>query len=82
MAKHITLNDRARRERYIGCKPNQLGSLHERMKLVMALATDMDLWRYDKSGGQRLWQALHDLETEVAYHAPAIPPYGRRGVKV
>ena len=70
----ITAKDKKRKAAYDASKPQQLGNLHERMKYVMLMLT----------GDERndLWQAIYDLEIEVAYHEPADPPYGRRTMKL
>lgn len=74
-----TKQDLKRRENYKDCGPNQLGSLHERMKRVMQLVNDEEL---RKLIPHSLYDALYDLEEEVSYHEPARPPYGRRQVKI
>lgn len=69
----ITKEQEATRKDYLDAKPKQFGNLHERMKLVMELLKD------DRDSiSTELETALHDLETEVSYHKPAKPPYGRR----
>ncbi len=75
MAKIITRAQEAVADRYRDARPRQLGDLHQRMRWVMEVA------RKDKAAGalgNDLWQALHDLQTEVSYHEPARPPFGKR----
>ena len=62
---------------YRAAEGKPFGNLHERMKLVLDLAGEAVLYR----GHPALWQALHDLATEVSYHEPAEPPYGRRPIR-
>ena len=74
----ITPNDHATRVADDAAKPDQFGNLHERMKYLVAAL-------HAHEGGPRegtLWQAVYDLETEVKYHKPANPPYGRRAVSL
>lgn len=75
----IGKQDLRRREKYRECEPNQLGSMHERMKRVMQIASDEEV---RKAIPHELYDALCDLETEVSYHEPARPPYGRRQIKI
>ena len=58
---------------YEATAPKQFGNLHERMKYVMAL-----LEAEKDNVSDKLWHAVFDLETEVKFHTPAEPPYGRR----
>ena len=44
------------------------------MKAVAKRGRDLELWRIDKE----LWNALLDLQTEVAFTEPAKPPHGDR----
>jgi hypothetical protein len=71
---NITRADRERRRRYQDAGPKQFGTLHERMKYLLACAEACRLFEFDND----TWQAVLDLETEVSYHEPAVPPYGRR----
>lgn len=62
---------------YKASEPKQFGTLHERMKyLVRFVQEDGHAIPHD------VVTAIYDLETEVRYHAPAKPPFGRRMVKL
>jgi hypothetical protein len=63
--------------RYSAAKPDDLGNLHERMKAVIERAQEINLSRIDIV----LWHHLFDLQTEVSFHEPALPPYGHRHTK-
>lgn len=63
--------------KYQQCKPNQFGSLHERMKFVISKIEGLSQ-RERENFDNDLWHAIYDLETEIKYHKPASPPYGRR----
>lgn len=63
---------------YEATPPKRLGNLHERMKLVVALMCDE---RQRALVSEPLWLAVWDLQTEVRYHRPATPPYGRRAFR-
>lgn len=69
----LTEKDFEQARKYRATKPKQFGNLHERMKFLM-----------EKIEGKHsqipneIWQAIFDLETEVEYHTPANPPFGRR----
>jgi hypothetical protein len=65
--------DVQRRGGYLGTPARQLGNLHERMRYVMEL-----LREHTESVPHELANAIYDLETEVSYHTPAKPAYGRR----
>ena len=69
----LTKRDHEQRVKYNRTRPKQLGNLHERMKLLVAICTDRHLWEDND-----LWQALLDLATEISMHAPADPPFGHR----
>jgi hypothetical protein len=62
--------------RYDTAEPKQFGTLHERMKYLIALGRECRLWEMHND----VWQAIWDLETEVKYHEPASPPFGHRTV--
>lgn len=51
----------------------QFGTLHERMKYVVEC-----MQRERVTMSIDLWNAIYDLETEVSYHEPQMPPCGRR----
>lgn len=70
----FTAADYAVEARYRAARPDDLGTLHERMKAVIERGRAIELWRIDND----LWQAIHDLQTEVSFHEPASPPYGHR----
>jgi len=71
--RKLTDKDREARAMYLAAKPKQFGNLHERMKYAL------ELMRSDYDAvPSRLWHALCDLETEVKFHVPANPPFGRR----
>jgi hypothetical protein len=76
--KKINGVDRATRAAYECAAPRQFGTLHERMKYLLECARRCRLHQFDND----TWQAIFDLETEVAYHRPASPPFGRRAVVV
>jgi hypothetical protein len=65
------------RQRYARAKPNPLGDLHQRMKAVIERGREIELWAIDND----LWQAIHDLQTEVSCMTPAKPPHGHRGME-
>lgn len=69
----ITKKDMKTAAKYRESIPKQFGNLHERMQYLMELAR-----RNCKSLDNDLWQAIHDLETEVSYYEPQSPPFGRR----
>lgn len=71
----LTAKDKACADQYRNCKPKQFGNLHERMQYVMKL---LNRGHTASSIENDLWHALFDLETEVSYHEPQKPPYGRR----
>lgn len=78
--KKITRTDEQRRAAYLAAESKQFGNLHERMKYVIAClesstARDSELLH-------ELNVAIYDLETEVSYHEPAKPPYGRREIRL
>jgi hypothetical protein len=70
----LTVKDLEIAKAYKQCKPKLLGDLHQRMKVVMKRAQEIRLYKIDS----HLWQALHDLQIEVAYTQPSRPPYGKR----
>lgn len=70
----LTKADKAQQDLYRDAKPDNLGTLHERMQAVMYHAQLTDLYRTDPV----LWDLLHDLQIEVSFHRPAKPPYGHR----
>jgi hypothetical protein len=72
--KPITGADELRARDYEAAQADPLGTLHERMKAVIERGRELELWKIDND----LWQHIHDLQTEVSYHVPARPPYGRR----
>jgi uncharacterized membrane protein len=73
----LTKADIERHRQYrLGTSVNSLGNLHERMR---AVRTMMQMYR--EAGTpipNDLEQAIWDLETEVSFHVPAKPPYGKR----
>ena len=69
----LTKRDLERRAEYEAAEPNQLGNLHQRMKLVVKLCQERELWEDNE-----LWQAIFDLQTEVSFHAPVNPPLAAR----
>ncbi len=77
MAK-LTNKDKRRMQKYAECEPKQLGTLHQRMKYAMEIVERMNLESINRPDGHDLVTALYDLQTEVGYHEPAKPPYGRR----
>lgn len=70
---NITSNEVANSERYERTEPKFLGNLHERMKYVMAA-----MQKHYQVVPSELWQAVHDLQTEVRYYEPVNPPFGKR----
>ena len=76
MPKKLTKADAIRGQAYDAAKPDSLGNLHERMQAVMKRGQEITLWQIDND----LWQHIHDLQTEVAMHEPAKPPYGCRSI--
>ncbi len=74
MAETINNTNRKNSHSYESSKAEQLGDLYGRMKYLMEVCQAAELWR----GYNEVWQALHDLETEVRFHKPASPPYGHR----
>jgi hypothetical protein len=73
-SKALTDSDLAIEASYHAEKPDALGNLHQRMKAVVERAREIGLSRIDND----LWQAIHDLQTEVSFYVPARPPFGRR----
>lgn len=71
----LTPDDIACCEKYRRCSPVERGNLHERMKYVIDL---LEMNRGQVPIGSDLWNAIYDLETEVSYHSPKIPPCGQR----
>ena len=71
----LTSRDLAQRAKYESAQAKQFGNLHERMKLAIVLCRERELWK-----DNNLWQAIHDLETEVSFHVPADPPFADRVV--
>ena len=67
----LTATDERIRQQYEAAQPKQFGTLHERMKNVIRLVDDHDV-------PESLCTAIFDLQTEVSYHDPAVPPFGRR----
>jgi len=59
---------------YEACKAKQFGNLHERMKFLINAISDAGQEKIDV----KIWHAVFDLETEVKYHKPTSPPYGRK----
>lgn len=76
----LTAKDKEVAEKYATAKPKQFGNLHERMQYVMKLLREKRTSPIidDLFFGDALWNALFDLQTEVSYHEPQSPPYGRR----
>jgi hypothetical protein len=70
----ITRKNQVTADRYRATVPKQLGDLHERMRYLMQLGSEAELWKTHND----LWHALHDLEVEVSFHEPAHPPFGKR----
>lgn len=66
-------SNNAARRAYLSASPKKLGTLHERMAFVMGL-----LQRERENVCHELWDAIYDLELEVSYHEPQLPPCGRR----
>lgn len=73
----ITKRDEVVAKAYDEAKPKQFGDLHERMKYLMALIRDQELWKTHHA----ITDAIYDLETEVKHYVPARPPFGRRAVR-
>lgn len=69
----ITAQQRRTKATYKSTRPKFLGNLHERMQLVMSIATPA--WRELPPD---LCTALCDLETELSFYKPVEPPYGQR----
>jgi hypothetical protein len=69
----LTKRDLAWRAKYRATNPKQGGNLHEQMKRFVTICTKLELWE-----NAELWHALEDLEAEVAFHAPADPPFATR----
>lgn len=69
----ITDDDREVSRAYRAAIPDQFGNLHQRMRCAM----DLMVAAHAVIPGN-LWQAMFDLETELQYHFPAKPPFGRR----
>ncbi len=65
-------------ERYDQCHAKQLGTMHERMKYLVEAAEAAELW----STHSDIWSAIHDLQAEVRYHEPAIPPFSQQPGKL
>lgn len=58
------------RKKYRDTEPKFLGTLHERMKMVMEnIPPNVD---------SQFRSLLHDLELEVSFYEPVKPPYGSR----
>lgn len=74
MGRRLTNKDAAARRHYDRARAAQFGTLHERMKFLIDCARRCGLDKFDAA----TWHAIFDLETEVKYHKPATPPYGRR----
>lgn len=77
--KKITVEDRKQAAAFEVAKPKLTGSLHERMKFVLA---ELDKAReadpeFDQKYNQ-LTQGIYDLRTEVKFTVPAKPPFGSR----
>ncbi len=62
---------------YAEAKPKQFGNMHERMKYLIAVATE-----HEAEVPNDVWHAIWDLKTEVEGHTPIEPPFGRRVVKI
>jgi hypothetical protein len=75
-AMRLTKDDSRMSKQYEETPGKQFGNLHERMKYLLAVCRNKLLVDDD------VWQAICDLETEVRYHHPANPPYGRRTCSV
>lgn len=73
--QRTTRTDRNRDLCYRETKSRQFGNLHERMRYAIEL-----LAQHPDLEGSELANALYDLETEVSFHVPATPPYGRRTI--
>lgn len=77
--KSITEENRRTAAAFAQAKPKLTGSLHERMKFVLAeleKASEADP-EFEQKYNQ-LTQGIYDLRTEVKFHEPAKPPFGRR----
>ena len=72
--KDLTAADKATRAEYEQTAPKFLGTLHERMKLVMEALRTAGPAAVSKD----IWNTIHDLEVEVSYTVPADPPFGSR----
>jgi hypothetical protein len=48
-----------------------------RVWATMERAQEIGLWKVDI----QQWHHIFDLQTEVSFHEPASPPYGRRSVE-
>ena len=63
--------------RYAEAKPKQFGNMHERMKYLIAAATEDEA-----AVPQDVWHAICDLQTEVEGHTPIEPSFGPRRDKI
>jgi hypothetical protein len=71
----LTVKDKAVKVAYDSCKPDQFGHLHERMKYLIEM-----MHKHRSSIHHEVETAIYDLETEVKYTLPAMPPFGRRTI--
>lgn len=69
----LTKGDKERAIEYDKTQPKQFGNMHERMQYLVAIAM-----KEQGHISDNLWSAIWDLQTEVQYHKPENPPYGRR----
>jgi hypothetical protein len=80
----LTKQDFETREKYFQAKHKQGGDLHERMKWLVGCKESLREYVHGTKDVelftlvQALGFAVLDLETELAYHEPAIPAFTRR----
>lgn len=74
----ITEKDKAMMRRYAATDPKQFGDLHEKMKYLVKLARDQELFKTHHD----INVAIYDLETEVECYEPKRPPFGKRIIQL
>jgi hypothetical protein len=85
--KHITAKELEIAKAYENAKPKQFGTLHERMKFVIKALEEARGWKTSEPDPEfdhfnpNLVYGIFDLETEVKYHAPQKPPFGKRAIR-
>ena len=73
----ISRNDSIIASAYRNSMAEQFGNLHQRMKWLIETIQRQAEWVIPSD----VWQAVHELESEIKHHVPAKPPFNLRKSK-